>query len=106
MTNAQLIQKLIQINACDEALDWVRTTPGTPEELWNKCERPVWLEFLVRESKVSFDWAEHNRQVDQLWAEYHRQVEQLWAECHRQGCDIIRSLVLWADIEGALGTAP
>ena len=95
MTNAQLIQKLIQINACDEALDWVRTTPGTPEELWNKCERPLWLEFLVRESKVSFDWAEHNRQVDQLWAEY-----------HRQGCDIIRSLVLWADIEGALGTAP
>jgi hypothetical protein len=95
MTNEQFIQTLIQIDACNEALDWVRTTPGTPEELWNKCNRKDWLEFLIRESNVSFDWAKCNRQVDQLRpkydrqvdqlrAEYDRQVDQLWAECNRQ----------------------
>jgi hypothetical protein len=43
-----LIDKLQQLNACDNAIDWVALMNGdNPEQLWLQCERGDWMLWLV-----------------------------------------------------------
>ena len=43
--------KLKKLNACDDAIKWVRTQES-PEDAWNNCERGDWMLWLARKLKI------------------------------------------------------
>ena len=40
---------LRNLDACDDALDWVRNQKGTPIEVWQRCKRGDWMMWLLRQ---------------------------------------------------------
>jgi len=88
MTRDEFIQKLIDINACKESLLWVRSTPGTPEELWRACGNGDWLLWLIENvgiaplcpaSRESL-WINHKEKMAPIQAEYKAKVAPIQAE--------------------------
>jgi hypothetical protein len=77
MTKEEFVQKLIVLNACRGSIEWVQTTPGTPEEVWKKCDRSEWLQFLIRNLRLDFDWDTYFAKREEHWDEYRRQVQPL-----------------------------
>lgn len=51
-----LIKKFEQMEACPEALNWIRSSGKTTfRELWDSCERPDWLLWLlIKETQRSY----------------------------------------------------
>jgi hypothetical protein len=91
MDRNDFILMLKDLGACRPGIQWVESTPGTPEELWNACENGNHLEWLVSEVRPSISWKEYKRrietplaeyevQVDQRWGEYRSQADQLWEQ--------------------------
>jgi len=61
MNNAQLLEKLNEIDACNEAKKWIKKTGYDFKTAWEKCERGDWLLF----------WAENDPNVSKrnlVWA--------------------------------------
>ena len=46
MSSEHWSKKLVNINACEEAIEWA-STQSTYEEAWQNCERADWLLFLA-----------------------------------------------------------
>ncbi len=46
MTRRQFIAKLKRLEACPDALAWIKRTKGTPAELWRKCQNNAWACWL------------------------------------------------------------
>ena len=40
------VQKLIDLNACSEAVEWVKTQKNA-EQAWNNCDRGDWMLWLI-----------------------------------------------------------
>ena len=47
MTKRDFIQLLKEKDACSEAVDWCTETSGSPQQLWDKCERGDWMLWLI-----------------------------------------------------------
>ena len=47
MEHDELLQKMRGLKACNEAMEWIASTPGTAAELWQKCERGDWMWWLL-----------------------------------------------------------
>ena len=48
MTRAALIRKLRSLEACDEAVSWLKSTDhATLQEAWDGCERADWMLWLL-----------------------------------------------------------
>lgn len=45
----ELILLLEELNACDEAIEWLSEFAGSPEEAWLQCERGDWMLWLLDE---------------------------------------------------------
>jgi hypothetical protein len=95
MTKTQLLQILSDIGACPAAMKWVRDTPGTPKELYQKCRNRIWLEFVVERLYSSFDWYEYRKASGEDWKEY-------YCRFNLKACNIIRKMVPWAKLKKAL----
>lgn len=52
MEHKELIKTLKKLEACDAETEWVRNTPGTSAELWQKCENGGWMWWLLRQTKM------------------------------------------------------
>lgn len=46
------VKILAGLNACRNALDWAKYTPGTPEHLWNICPHGDWLIWIAARIRV------------------------------------------------------
>jgi hypothetical protein len=51
-----LKQKLIELNACSDAIEWVRDM--SLKEAWNKCERGDWMLWLAFIMKDKLGWSD------------------------------------------------
>jgi len=49
---ATFLAYLHRSGACADALAWAEATPGTPAQLWRKCERADWLLWVARKANV------------------------------------------------------
>ena len=49
MNKNEYIRHLKDLRACPEAIEWTIKTDGTPQELWDKCERGDWLLWRIGE---------------------------------------------------------
>jgi len=95
MTVAELLVCLVKVNACSDAMGWVRSLdPASPAaEAWSKCERSDWMIWLTRNLHVdpklhalvavdlgrkALPWWEKNRPGDTRVAESIAAVE-AWA---------------------------
>jgi hypothetical protein len=47
MKKNEYIQHLKDLRACSNAIEWSVRTEGTPQELWEKCERGNWLLWRI-----------------------------------------------------------
>lgn len=47
LNRTDLISRLRDLDACDEALAWIERTPGEPEDLWAACPRGDWMIWLL-----------------------------------------------------------
>lgn len=47
MTRDEMLALLGRLGACKTARYWAGETPGTPEEVFEKCDEPDWLGWLV-----------------------------------------------------------
>jgi hypothetical protein len=54
LTRNRLDTYLDARKACGWSTRWVNNTPGTVEDLWNKCEVPSWFMFLM-DGQEEFD---------------------------------------------------
>ena len=67
LTRAQLNAWLRQEGACVHARAWVNKQKGTPQQVWEKCDRPDWLHWLYRRSGI-----EIGSRLDPLMCELER----------------------------------
>jgi len=67
LTRAQLKAWLRQERACVHARAWVNKQRGTPQQLWEKCDRPDWIRWLYRRSGI-----EIGSRLDPLMCELER----------------------------------
>jgi hypothetical protein len=111
MTKTRLLKILFDVGACSPAMEWVKKTPGTPKELYEKCRSRTWLEFIVERSGASFDWYEYRKAYDGVWqaccvsAPIPRDATQRNAAYIRfnlKVCNLIRKMVPWAKLKKAL----
>ena len=47
MNNKTFVRKLNKLEACTEAVDWVKTHGGTASECWQNCEHGDWMAWLA-----------------------------------------------------------
>ena len=51
MDNKRFVEYLNKINACEEAVEWVKSHDGTSAECWQDCERGDWMAWLAAKTK-------------------------------------------------------
>ena len=124
MTREEFISKLVELRACKESLEWIQSTPGTPEELWLHCPNLNWLLWLtytldLKWNQTDYDakmelidadyhakmapiWADYDAKKAPIWADYHAKMVLIDADYDAKKAPILRSLVSWADVEAAL----
>ena len=64
--------------ACVDAIAWVEATPGTPQELWEVCQRGGWMEWLL--AVLTPLNAEYLAARAPLYAKYNAALPPLYAE--------------------------
>ncbi len=52
MTQKELSRMLAKLDACGPARKWIKSTRGTPAEMWLTCERGDWLLWLAAKAGV------------------------------------------------------
>ena len=51
MDNKTFVKHLEELEACSEAVDWVKQHGGTAQECWNDCQRGDWMNWLIATDK-------------------------------------------------------
>ena len=49
MTKKDFIKLLKKNKACEDAIKWCAETTGSPQQLWEKCDRGDWMLWLIAE---------------------------------------------------------
>jgi hypothetical protein len=55
MTKVELLNALLKIGACDDALEYVCRTTGTAKEIYLACINWEWLEWLYIELNLNYE---------------------------------------------------
>lgn len=57
MNRKEFNQKLKELEACQDALNWVATqTRRTPKQIWDACDSPDWLIWLAFRLNPRLNW--------------------------------------------------
>jgi hypothetical protein len=53
MNNQKFLNLIKKFKPCDAAIDWIKSLPESSlEEIWEACERPDWLYWLVDQVQI------------------------------------------------------
>lgn len=98
LTTAQLIAWVKERDACEEGLVYLRRTPGTVKDAWNKCRNGDHMWWLMCEAEVSSPspgWSDD-------WKAWHSAPDRYVHGAHRFSAKTIREHYRWETLEGLI----